>query len=329
MTTDVIDVHTHMLSEEWMSLLAAHGGPTYELRTSPEGKRVVYREGAQFFNITPGMFDYDLRISAMDAAKVDIAIVSLTAPNAHFGAPEIALKAATVMNDSMAEAQVAYPDRIRWFASLPWLHADLAIAELERACAAGAVGVMVIANIEGRPLTAPEFAPIWKAIDDRKLPVLVHPTLPPGAAALGLDEYYLGPSIGFTFDTSLAIARCIHDGFLDRYPNLKLIASHGAGALPYLIGRLDICWKASEEARSKTRIPPSEYMRRIYADAVVFTDDALKTALRTCGPDNILYGSDYPHQIGDMAGCLARVNTLPPRTCAKVRSVNARKIFNI
>ncbi|MSQ71336.1 MAG: hypothetical protein EXR27_08630 [Betaproteobacteria bacterium] len=90
----------------------------------------------------------------VDAAKVDVAIVSLTAPNAHFGAPGIALQAAAVMNDSMAAAQLAYPDRIRWFASLPWLHAELALAELERACAAGAVGVMVIANIEGRPLTA-------------------------------------------------------------------------------------------------------------------------------------------------------------------------------
>ena len=74
-------------------------------------------------------------------------------------------------------------------------------------------------------------------------------------------RFQLTASIGFTFDTSLAIARMIYDGFFDRYPKLKLIASHGGGALPYLIGRMDQCCDNIPACREKTLEPPSEYMR--------------------------------------------------------------------
>jgi aminocarboxymuconate-semialdehyde decarboxylase len=125
------------------------------------------------------------------------------------------------------------------------------------------------------------------------------------------------------------VARCIYDGFLDRYPNLKLIAAHGGGALPYLVGRLDICWHNIPAAAAKTKQPPSVYMRRIYVDSVVFQQSVLNLAVEVCGPDNVLYGSDYPHTIGDMAGCLARVNTLPGETRDKVRGGNAERIFRL
>jgi aminocarboxymuconate-semialdehyde decarboxylase len=177
------------------------------------------------------------------------------------------------------------------------------------------------------PLTHSSFGNIWKEIDNRALPVLVHPTAPPGVAEMGMHEFQLTAPIGFTFDTTLAIGRCIFDGFLDRYPRLKLIASHGGGALPYLIGRMDICWDNIPAARAKTAEPPREYMRRIYVDSVVFRQDVLEMCVSVCGADNVLYGSDYPHTIGDMAGCLSRVNALSVKD--KVRGKNAEKIFKL
>ena len=146
---------------------------------------------------------------------------------------------------------------------------------------------------------------------------------------MGLHEFQLTAPIGFTFDTSLAIARCIFDGFLDRYPNLTLIASHGGGALPFLVGRLDICWDNIPAASAKTLEPPRNYMRRIYVDSVVFRQDALDMAVSVCGSDNVLYGSDYPHTIGDMIGCLSRVDALPYGNRYKVRGANARRIFKL
>jgi aminocarboxymuconate-semialdehyde decarboxylase len=178
------------------------------------------------------------------------------------------------------------------------------------------------------PLTDPQFAPIWKAIDAKKLPVLVHPSAPPGVAAMSMTEFQLTASIGFTFDTSLAVSRMIFDGFFDRYPHLKIIASHGGGALPYLIGRLDQCFDHIPACRVKVSERPSLYARRIWADSVVFTDDTLAMAVRVFGSDRVLYGSDYPHTIGDPIGCLARVDRLPDGVRDRVRSANAQRIFD-
>jgi aminocarboxymuconate-semialdehyde decarboxylase len=327
--TPVIDVHTHMLSQEWLSLLESHGRPHYTLQEVRGGLRAIHLDGAPFMTPVPNMFDWEARIANMDKARVDIAITSLTCPNVFWGSAEVSLKAARLMNDDMARAQQTWPHRIRWFASLPWQHEALALQELNRCCENGAVGVMVLANIAGKALTDPGFAKIWAEIDRRALPVLVHPSAPPGTAELGLHEFQLTAPIGFTFDTSLAVARCIYDGFLDRYPKLKLIAAHGGGALPYLVGRLDICWHNIPAAAAKTKQPPSVYMRRVYVDSVVFQQSVLNLAVEVCGPDNVLYGSDYPHTIGDMVGCLARVDALPSETRDKVRGGNARRIFGL
>src|SRR5262245_11522582 len=235
----VIDVHTHMLNAQWLALLRECGAPKYTVSRSLEDQETILSEGAQFLTPMPAHLDYELRLKHMDDARVDIAIVSLTAPNVFFGDAEGSNAAARLVNDDMAAAQKMWPDRIRWLASLPWEHPAVAIAELARAHRNGAVGVMVLANINGRPLTDPAFAPIWQAIDALTLPVLVHPTTPPGAGQMQLNEFMLASAVGFMFDTTLAIARMIFAGFLDVYPNLKIIASHAGAALPYIIGRLD------------------------------------------------------------------------------------------
>ena len=324
----VVDVHTHMLTKEWLALLEQHGG-RYTLKEVLGGLRAIHLDGSPFMTPVPNMFDWEARIANMNKARVDIAVTSLSCPNVFWGSPEVSLKAARVMNDDMAKAQKAWPERIRWFASLPWQHEALALQELKRCCDNGAVGVMVLANIGGQHLTDESFRKIWAEIDRRGLPVLVHPSAPPGSRELGMHEFQLTAPIGFTFDTSLAIARCIFDGFFDRFPGLKMIASHGGGALPFLVGRLDICWDNIPAARAKTAEPPRNYLRRVYADSVLFRQDALDMAVSVFGTDNVLYGSDYPHTIGDMAGCLSRVDALPGDVREKVRGFNAQRIFKL
>ncbi len=323
----VIDIHTHMFSAEWMSLLRAHGQPLYDVRPVANGRECIFRGDAPVTVPTAGHFDYALRIRDMDAAGVDVAVVSLTCPNVFWGSREISLRSAMVVNDDMAAAQVTYPDRIRWFASLPWEYPDDAIAELKRAHAAGAVGVMVLANVAGRKLTSPEFAPIWAAIDALALPVLVHPTDPPGVDDLDMRMYDLTWSVGFMFDTTLAIGRMILDGFFDRYTNLKIIASHGGAALPYLVGRFDKGFEVSTLEDQVIKRRPSEYLRMIYYDCITYNAEALKYCISVVGPENVLFGSDYPHIVGDMSGMLANVDSLPPAQRSAIRGRNVERIF--
>ena len=323
----VIDVHTHMLNHAYLALLRKHGGG-YRVKKVAGGQTGIVKDGAPFMTLMPGMFDYATRLRAMDAAGVDMAIVTLTSPNVYWGSPKISLQAAQVVNDDMAAQQKRSPERIRFMCSVPWQHPKLALQELKRACdELGAVGVMVLANIDGASLTNKVFSAIWKEIDRRGLPVLVHPSAPPGTKHLDLMKYNLIASTGFMFDTTLAVSRMIFDGFFDRYPKLKIIASHGGGTLPYIAGRLDICHANMPACREKISALPSTYLKKIFYDSVVFQQESLELAVKVGGAGNVLYGSDYPHNIGDMKGCLARVDALPPATRDAVRGGNAMRIF--
>ncbi|MFN8511661.1 MAG: amidohydrolase family protein [Thermomicrobiales bacterium] len=326
----VIDMHTHILSQPYLDLLAARGGPEYEVKVDRSGGPAVHRFGAPFMTLTPGMFDVPARLAAMDAGGVDLAILSLTTPNALWGDRDTSNLAARLTNDYIADVCRAHPARFRGLASLPWQHPADAIAELDRACdTLGLVGVITLANINGQSLTDPAFAPVWEAIDRRGLPVLVHPGTPPGVEAMQMQEYNLVASVGFLIDTTLALTRMIFDGFFDRYPRLKIIAPHAGGTLPYVAGRLDRCHEQMPACRAQISERPSTYLGRIYYDAVCFSPDALELCLRVGGAQNLMYGSDYPHNVGDIAGCLALVNALPPGVVADVRGRNAIRLFGL
>jgi aminocarboxymuconate-semialdehyde decarboxylase len=326
----VIDVHTHMLTLGFLDMLRERSDGKYKIKKTKAGQDTIYHDGAPFMTLFSGMWDYEERIRAMNAAKVDLAIVSLTSPNVYWGDRAASLKAAQTVNDSMAEQQSKRPERIRWFCSLPWQFAEDAKVELARCTTSGAVGVMVLANIDGRDLTDPGFAPIWAEIDKLSLPVLVHPTAPQGVRELHMDEFGLVPPVGFMVDTTLAFARMIYSGFIDRYPNVKLIAAHGGATLPYIAGRLDRCHEMIPACAEVIKEKPSSYLQRIWYDTVVYDQRALELCIAVAGSaDRVLYGSDYPHNIGDMEGCLARVRSLAPDHAKCIAGKNAERLFGL
>jgi aminocarboxymuconate-semialdehyde decarboxylase len=323
----IIDVHTHAYTREYLVQLRTRGAP-YSLKVRPDGKEEIFRGETPVAFPQPGHFDYDLRIRDMDENHIDVSIVSLTCPNCYWGGEEISLDVARQSNDSMAAARKRHPGRILWYASLPWQYPEQAVEELKRTVDNGASGVMVLANIEGRSLTDPFFGPIWRAIDDRKLPVLVHPTQPPGAQLMDMDKYDLAWAVGFMTDTTLCFARMIFDGFLDLYPNLKLIASHGGGTLPYLVGRFDKGDEVELPSRRRIKERPSVYLRRLWYDGICYSPQALSYLISIVGADRVLYGTDYPHQVHDAIGMFAKTQAMPADQRQAIREGNARRLFN-
>ncbi|HEY1880951.1 MAG TPA: amidohydrolase family protein [Caulobacteraceae bacterium] len=323
-----IDVHTHMFTPHYMELLKASGGE-YNLKIRPDGQLEVFRRDTPVVLPQKGHFDYELRLRAMDAAGIDLAIVSLTCPNVFWGGEAVSREAARESNASMAAAQKAWPDRIRWLASLPWEYPQAAIEELRRSREAGAVGVMVLANVAGASLTEPRFASVWAEIERLGLPALVHPTDLPGIEAMNMRDYDLSWSVGFIADTTLAFARMIFDGFLDRFPNLSLIASHGGGALPYIVGRFDKGDEVEIPARRRMKARPSAYLKRIWYDSITYHLGALRYLIEVVGADRVMLGTDYPHQVHDMAGAAANTAALPDDERSAIREGNARRLFKI
>jgi len=324
----IIDVHTHMFTHEYMEVLKARGG-IYNLKMRPDGQAEIFRNDTPVAIPQAGHFDYVLRLKDMDSAGIDVSVVSLTCPNVFWGDENTSSNVARQSNASMASAQKKWPDRIRWFASLPWEYPGRAREELKRSCDEGAVGVMVLANIAGSSLTDPCFAPIWEEIDARALPVLVHPTDLPGIEGMDMKQYDLSWSVGFMADTTIAFARIIFDGFLDLYANLKLIASHGGGTLPYLVGRFDKGDEVELASRRRMKGKPSEYLKRIWYDCITYDARALNYLISIVGADRVLFGTDYPHQVHDIKGSLANTGALPPEISHAIRGSNAKALLRM
>ena len=324
----VIDIHTHMFTAGWLDLLKSRGG-AFNLQTRPDGKMEIFRGTTPVVIPQVGHFDYELRIREMDRFGIDISIVSLTCPNVYWGDEATSLLAAQESNDSMQAAQARWPQRIRWFTSLPWEYPDAAVRELQRSVANGAVGVMVLGNIAGRSLTDPLFAPVWAAIDAKELPVLVHPTDPLGAQDMGIAPHNLFWSVGFTYDTTLAIAKMIFSGFFDRHPNLKVIASHGGGTLPYLVGRFDMGDRVEFDHLREIKRKPSDYLRHIYYDSITYDLAPLKHLLDVAGTSQVMLGTDWPHRVHEADVAVSRLEALPQAQRDAICAGNARRIFKL
>lgn len=322
----VIDVHTHMFTTGWVDSVRANPTEDVKILQGVRYEEIDYRT-ARIVRLAPEMTDFDMRIKAMDEAGVDVAIISLTAPNVYFGDAGYSARLARLVNDDFAAAERKYAGRIRWMASLPWQFPEEAVAELKRAKSKGASAVCTLTNISGVPLTDPRYRPIWAAIEASGLPVFIHPTTP-YVDGMGLSQYGLANTIGFTSESSLCFARMILDGFLDDFPSIKLIACHGGGALPYLIGRFDKMWEKTTSVR-KIQSPPSTYLRRIYFDSIVYDQPTLDFLVKVAGADRVLYGSDYPFLISDMKGILGRVDALPASQRDAIRGGNAKQLFNL
>ena len=325
----VIDIHTHAFGQPYLDMLVEHGAPDYGTRQMQDGKEYLVEKGVPAVALQSEAFDYADKIRQMDRYGIDLAIVSLSSPSVFWGGETISTQASALVNDSQAAAQAAYPDRIRWLASLPWEYPDLAVAELDRAVGQGAVGVMVMATIGGRHLIDPLFEPVWQAIDRHALPVLIHPTAPFGAREAEFSrERILMPGVGFMFDTTLCIARMILDGFLDRHTRLKVIAAHGGGFLPYVAGRIDMLFDRETLVDTKIDRPPSAYLEDIWYDSVVYNPGALDLCIETSGPGKVMFGTDLPMS-ADVEMLYAVVDRLPPDQVQAIKAGTAQRLFGL
>ncbi|HTI65965.1 MAG TPA: amidohydrolase family protein [Caulobacteraceae bacterium] len=322
----VIDVHTHMYTTAFLTALQASGDSNFKIGQGPQYRRIEYR-GRPIANLYPAMTDWAMRLNAMDHDGIDIAVISLTAPNVYWGTAENSRQAAKVINDEYAEAQARYGERIRWYASLPWDDAEAAIRELHRAKAQGAVGVCTLTNILGRPLTDERYRPVWREIEAQGLPTFVHPT-DPVAEGLGLEHFGLGTTVGFTSETSLCFARMIVSGFMDELPNLQMIACHAGGGLPYLIGRLEYFWHKDSSER-QSAISPKNYLSRLWYDALAYDQPTMNFLVEQVGYDRVLYGSDYPFLIADPVGVLERTSAFSSVQREAILSGNAARLFKL
>jgi aminocarboxymuconate-semialdehyde decarboxylase len=304
----IVDFHNHFYPEGYIRELNSGEGYA-KVSTDALSREIIEYSGD--YNIVVGPHvKVDDRLRAMDGYGIDLEILSLTTPGVERESLPRGIKLARLANDGFSSISETYPERFRALATLPLQDPGSSVDELDRAVQdLGLKGVMLFSNVNGKPLDSPELLPVYERAAKLDVPLFIHPTSPINSR--GMDDYRLVPIIGFTVDTSLALLRLIFSGVLDRLPNLKLVVAHTGGVFPYLRGRIEIGYNAYPECRVNISSPPSFYFKRnVWVDTVCYDRDILMSTYAFLGPDRILLGTDFPHQIGDMEKAVGRIKNL-------------------
>jgi aminocarboxymuconate-semialdehyde decarboxylase len=284
-----VDAHTHFLTSALADALDAREEiPRLATR---DGRRFVeYAEGLAY-PLLADMLDLGEKLSRMDGAGIDRAVLTVNIPGVDHFEPAEAVAVARAVNDELADIVSTNGGRLSALATLPLQAGEAAAGELDRAVSLGLRGGMLYSNVAGRALDDPQFRPVFAKAAELDLPLLLHPTYPRAASAL--DVHMLVPVVGFLFDTTTAALRLILDGVYDRHHELKLLLAHAGSLLPYIAGRIAYeGGRLGSDAGLDT--PAAEALRLLYTDTVCNSPAALRLALETFGGEHVLFGSDAP-----------------------------------
>ena len=211
---------------------------------------------------------------------------------------DLAVELARFHNDQLSDLVKKYPDRFAAMATLPLQVPDEALKELTRATKTlGLRGVEIGSHVGKRELGDEVFWPIYKALEDLNMPIFIHPH-----HVAGLDrllDFYLNNLIGNPLDTTIAAAKLIFSGVLEKYPGLKIILAHAGGQFPYIIGRWEHGYQVRPECKEKVHQSPMAFFKNFYFDTITHNPDALRYLVSLAGSDHVLLGTDYPYDMGD------------------------------
>jgi len=244
-------------------------------------------------------------------------------------AAEESLEDAQCLNDRLAEAVAKHPTRLVALGSVPMQDSAKAVGELERAVTKlGLRGVEIATNINGRYFDDPAFDPFWEAAQALDALIFVHPNQVVGADRM--KEFNLANLIGNPTDTSLAFAKLIFSGVLERYPRLRFLLAHAGGFLPYTWGRLDRGYRIQDSANAKIPKAPGEYIKLLNFDTITHSTMALEYLIANFGADHVVLGSDYPYDMGDPEPVASlRAARIDGASLEQIASANACKLLGI
>jgi aminocarboxymuconate-semialdehyde decarboxylase len=329
----MIDIYTHILPDAFAA----------ELRRSAPHLGDI---GARLRRVKP-LFDLDSRFRDMDRAGPDYTqVVALPNPPIEdLVSAEAGARLARIANDAMADLCSRHRDRFAGFAAaVCLLDVEAAVREIERAVLElGARGVQIFTNVKGKPLDLQEFEPLFSAMARHDLPIWLHPARTaddmPDYTSERKSRYEMWWCFGWPYETSVAMARIVFSGLLDRFPDLKIITHHCGGMVPYFDGRvgagLDVLGsRTTDEDYSgvlrSLKKPHLEYFRSFYGDTALFgASNGLRSGVPFFGPDHVVFSSDAP--LGPILESIQAIEALelPAPDRAKILSGNAERLLKL
>ena len=279
------------------------------------------------------------RIASMDAAGIDVQVLSHVQPAAQGLAGDRGIRAARKANDDLAVAIARHPDRLAGFATLPTSDPEQAAAELERAARGlGLVGGMVHSTLgsNGAFLDDERFEPLLAAFEDLDVPLYLHPAAAPEKVA-GVLFGGLKPAVaarlatnawGWHAEAGLHALRLVASGVFERHPGLKLIVGHCGEMLPFMLARVD---EMLPPGVTGLPHPPSSYVRRNVwvTTSGMFSLPPVLCSIAVLGVERVLFSVDYPFASNLAGRRLLDALSLSPADKAKVAGENAASLLRL
>jgi aminocarboxymuconate-semialdehyde decarboxylase len=281
----VIDVHSHVrVPEAW------------DLVKDRIGREGHYGDMAQANPDNLGNIrNVDKRLADLDSMGIDVQAVSIN-PFWYWADEDLARKLIQVQNEKIAEMCAAHPDRFVGLGSVALQHPALAVEQIEEGMKKlGMRGFAVGGSVNGEDLSAPKFNPIWAKAEQLEALIFIHPQV----SGMPADEKRLKGNgnldnvIGHPLETTLALTHFIQDGTLDLFPRLRICAAHGGGYLPSYSSRSDRCLQAFPKECRPLKKLPSEYLKQLYYDSVLFTPEDMRHLIAVVGVSQVVVGTDY------------------------------------
>jgi aminocarboxymuconate-semialdehyde decarboxylase len=265
-----IDVHAHVIVPEATALMGINTPPTNASVMQPA------------------------RLERMDEWGTDMQALSIN-PNWYGLERDLAARVIQVQNEALAKLCAASPERFVAFASVALQFPDLAAEQLETAITKYNLrGAAIGGHVNDDELSSPKFDPFWKKAEELGCLIFIHPQGVPELDRRLKGKGGLNNVIGNPLETTIALSHLIFDGTLDRFPNLKICGAHGGGYLPSYAARSDYgCVRFPNECTALKK-KPTEYLRQLYYDSMVFTPEGLRHLVAECGASQIMIGTDYP-----------------------------------
>jgi aminocarboxymuconate-semialdehyde decarboxylase len=326
-----VDIHCHFMSGRAMAFVREHGAAAAEsaMRYASElTRKILVEQNARVMDAISGS---EKRLAEMDKMGVDIQAVS-PGPQAYayFLEPDLGRQAARMVNDDLAAMVARHPDRLVAMGTVPLQDTRLAIEEMERCVREhGMRGIEISSHVNGKELARKELEPFFARAQDLGILIFLHPL--GTTSAERLTEHYFNNVIANPLEATIAVGYLIMEGVLDRLPKLKICVAHGGGYISHYIGRSDHTFRARADGRVHIKKPPSEYLKRLYFDTVVFDHAQLRHLVARWGADHVIMGTDWPYDMAepDPVGFVESCKGLTAADKAKIHGLNAAKLLGI
>lgn len=329
----IVDMHAHVFTADALAKVdVRYRRYAPQLRIEAGSHVIVTGERSSGpMPYMPGFSDVAERLAEMGRTGVEVQVVSVTPGNFCYEAPADAGGAiSAAQNDAIAGMVEAYPDRFVGCATVPLQDPESAAAELNRCVRdLGFRAVEIGTNVAGLRLDSPGLAPFYAEAERLGTPIIVHPINNAGAERM--KGYYLGNIVGNPAESTLAVGCVVFGGVLDRYPGLVFCWSHGGGFWPYQVGRFDHGYDVRPEPRQHIARRPSEYASRMYYDTITHSEGALGYLVSSMGAGNVLYGTDFPWDMGqyDSIPVIKSSRLIPDGAKAGILGGTSARLFGL